>query len=395
MNMPDAPLLTDQGAAALALAAEFEDPGSLACAARLRRHFDPLLAAAASSQVVLRRKATAKLGAAASDMYFTPDGLEQATRATVADWRAQRFVANGVQRVIDLGCGIGADLRAFGSAGLTAIGVEIDPLTAAYAQANAPDAQVICGDAVAELPALLADAAESTAIFIDPARRGAHGRTWEVTNFVPAWDFVLGLFDLGHSVCVKLGPGLPRELIPEGVEVTWVSERGDVVEASLWQLPNSRATESAVLLPGPQVLVSSHRVPAVGEPRRFIHEPDGAVIRSRAVGDVHLDAQLLAAGVAYLTTDEAIDSPFVSSFEVIGAMPFDESALRAWVKANDIGTLEIKKRAVDVDPAALRRRLKPKGKNSATLLISPTRDGVKAFVVQRVAGVGSALIRQN
>ena len=387
MRDGEAPLLTAQGTAALRLAATFDDPASLASAARLRRDFDPQLAAAASSQVMLRRKATAKFGPDAAGMLFTPDGLEQATRASVAAWRAQRFVSCGVQRVIDLGCGIGADLRAFVAAGMSAVGVEIDPLTAAYAQANSPAAQVICGDAVAELPALLAGSTASTAIFIDPARRGAHGRTWDVANFVPTWDFVLSLLDLGHPLCVKLGPGLPRELIPSEIYVTWVSDRGDVVEASLWRLPGQRpAVESAVLLPGPQALAASGRIPPVAAPGRFIHEPDGAVIRAQGVGDVSPDAWLLAPGVAYLSTDQPIDSPFASSFEVLETLPFDEAKLRAWVKTNDIGTLEIKKRAVDVDPAALRRRLKPKGNRAATLLISPTIDGVRAFSLNRVKG---------
>ena len=58
------------------------------------------------------------------------------------------------------------------------------------------------------------------------------------------------------------------------------------------------------------------------------------------------------------------------------------AALRAWVRANRIGVLEIKKRALDVDPAALRRRLRPSGPNRATLILSPTIRGARAFVVR-------------
>ena len=46
-------------------------------------------------------------------LFFTRDGLEQASRPEVADHHAARFAAAGVRRVVDLGCGIGADALAF------------------------------------------------------------------------------------------------------------------------------------------------------------------------------------------------------------------------------------------------------------------------------------------
>ena len=81
-------------------------------------------------------------------MFFTRDGLEQATRPVVADQHAQRFVAAGVRRVVDLGCGIGSDALAFVRAGLEVVAVERDPDTAAVAAANlAGRAEVRCADA--------------------------------------------------------------------------------------------------------------------------------------------------------------------------------------------------------------------------------------------------------
>ena len=71
------------------------------------------LVAAALTQWELRTAATAKFGAAASDLFFTRDGLEQSTRALVADLHAERLAGAGVQAVWDLGCGIGGDAMAF------------------------------------------------------------------------------------------------------------------------------------------------------------------------------------------------------------------------------------------------------------------------------------------
>ena len=69
-------------------------------------------------------------------MYFTPDGLEQATRLPVATHRAARLARPPTPAPLDLGCGIGGDLLAFARAGLTAAGVDLDPLRVAVAAAN-------------------------------------------------------------------------------------------------------------------------------------------------------------------------------------------------------------------------------------------------------------------
>ena len=65
-------------------------------------------------------------------------------------------------------------------------------------------------------------------------------------------------------------------------------------------------------------------------------------------------------------------------------LDYDVRALRAWVRANRVGTLEIKKRAIDVDPAELRRRLKPSGRASATVILARTNDGTRAIVARRL-----------
>ncbi len=378
-------LHTERGRAALAAAIAEPDPSSLAAATRLRKHFDADLAAEALGQAVLRRKARAKFGAGADELFFTPHGLEQATRPEVADWRARRLVAAGTTRVVDLGCGIGADSMACLDAGLDVTAVELDPTTADHARVNlGPGAQVITGDAVALAPELLVGADEHTCVFIDPARRTDAGRTWRVDQFTPPWTFVLDLFTGPHSTVVKLGPGVPRELLPDGVACDFVSHRGDVVEASLWRLPGSPTGHRAVLLPGEHVIASTGEVLPVGPAGAWLHEPDGAVIRARALDAIDPRMRLLDAETAYLTSDEAITSPFLTSFRIIDEMDAGEKTLRAWVRAHDIGTLEIKKRGVDLDPAELRRRLKPKGRVAATLVIGRTPGGARAWHVERV-----------
>ncbi len=65
-------------------------------------------------QVELRRRAKEKFPLAAS-MFFTPVGLEQATDAWIAHYKAGRFPPSAP--VADLCCGIGGDLMALARAG--------------------------------------------------------------------------------------------------------------------------------------------------------------------------------------------------------------------------------------------------------------------------------------
>lgn len=379
-------LLTEAGEQAMAVAMAEADPDSLAAASRLRARFSPELAAAALGQVSLRRRASTKFGAEAAGLWLTVDGLEQASRPSVSAWRAARFVEAGVKRVVDLGCGIGADSRAFLAAGLAVTAVELDPVTAELARANLPGAEVLVADAAGLAAGLLARSDHATAVFVDPARRTGQGRSWRVADFSPPWAFVVDALAAWHPICVKLGPGLPRELIPSGVEACWVSDRGEVVEAGLWRLSGDQPeVRAAVLLPGANRIEASRQgepLP-VGPPGRYLLEPDGAVIRARAIGQISPDAWLLDREVAYLSCDKPVTGPFATCFEILQTLDAGEKSLRAWVRQNRIGVLEIKKRAIDLDPAALRRRLKPAGPNVATLVLARTVAGAKAFVVRR------------
>lgn len=398
--MTDGPLVEPvivgrHGAAALAAAAAELDPDSLAAITRLRAQFGPELAAAALTQAALRRRGSAKMGPMGAELYWTPDGLEQASRSSVAHWRARRFRDAGVRGVLDLGCGVGADALAFRDAGLEVIAVEIDPVTASFARANlGPEVTVHTGDATDLAAGLLAETGPDWAIYLDPSRRTARGRTWNVADFSPSWDFVAAMVDAGRPICVKLGPGLPKQFIPDGIEACWVADRGDVVELGLWRLsgqprePRARWQPAAVILPGDHRLVQPEtpRQLAVANPGRYLLEPNGAVIRAGLLSEIAPDNDiwLLDKEVAYLASDVPVTTPFAITFEVLEVLDHNLKTLRSWVRSNGIGVLEIKKRALELDPAELRRQLKPSGPNSATLVLARTPVGTRALVCRRL-----------
>ncbi len=375
-------LLGPLGRQALADAMAEPEPGSLAAATRLRKRYSPELAAAALSQAVLRAKAATKHPRAA-ELLWTPAGLEQATRYPVARWRAARFAAAGVKQVWDLGCGVGADALAFAELGIEVVAIEADEHTAAAAEHNLG---LVGG---AEVRVGLVEQAEppaDAAVFLDPARRTGRGRTWRPEDFSPPWQLVADYLASDRFVSVKAGPGLPKELIPAEVRATWVSHARDAVEVSLWnRLPAGPeavvlADEGAQSLPSPERL----RELPVRPVGHYVIEPDNAVIRAGLLSEIapETDLWLLDPQVAYLSSNQPYQGPWGTCFEVLQVLDYREKTLAAWVRAGDIGALEIKKRAIDVDPAQLRKRLNPRGTQSATLLLARTGQGTKALVVR-------------
>ncbi|WP_311258819.1 class I SAM-dependent methyltransferase [Microbacterium sp. WCS2018Hpa-9] len=390
-------LLTPEGLKALDELGPVDEVADVArIVSRLRAAgHSPELVSAVVGQARLRAKAKGKFGDFASRMLFTRAGLEQATRLGVAARHAQRLRRAGITRVADLGCGIGGDSLAFVGAGLDVIAVDADEVTAAIAAYNlAPfgdSAVVTHGTAETHLPV---DGDETQAIWMDPARRTAgHSETRRVSSndYSPPLDWA---FDVASRIStgIKLGPGHDRDSLPDDAEAQWVSAEGSVVELVLWTraLARDGIRRSALVIRGER----SHELTAgadaedapVRELGAFLHEPDGAVIRARLIGDVarSLDAGMLDERIAYLTSDTAVTSPFVQSFRVRETMPANPKAISAVLKANDVGSLEIKKRGMDIDPAAFRKKLTLRGDRSATLILTRVGDQRRAILADRV-----------
>ena len=350
------------------------------------------LVSAVLSQSRLRAKADTKFGEFAGRMLFTEAGLEQATRLRVAALHAGRFVAAGTIRVVDLGCGIGGDAMAMAAMELAVTAVDTDEVTAAVASYNlAPFANASVVHAEAES----IDLADFDAAWLDPARRTAgHANTSRLTkpeDYSPSLDWVFGLAER-LPIGVKLGPGHDRDLIPADAEAQWVSVDGKLVEMALWfgALAREGIRRSALLLSNDGVAeltapADSDDV-AVGTLGDYLYEPDGAVIRARLIGDLarSQDALMLSEGIAYLTSPALHPTPFATAFRVLESLPVDEKKLRLALQERRIGTLEIKKRGVDVDPAGLRTRLRLKGPESGTLVMTRAAGHRVALLVERV-----------
>ncbi|MGO4471760.1 SAM-dependent methyltransferase [Arthrobacter sp. M-10] len=400
------PLLTTEGWELLASLGPYRDGEAFALNARLRKDgHSPALVAAVLTQSRLRTRAEAKFGEFARQMLFTQAGLEQATRLNVAARHAERFAKAGTRHVADLGCGLGADSMAMASMDIEVTAVELDETTAACATINLipfPHATVVHSDATS----VPLDGVDG--VWLDPARRTTSSsgtkRIWDPEAFSPPLSFVESLAATGKSVGVKMGPGMPHESVPAGCEAQWVSVGGDVTEVTLWFNDVARpGIRRAALVLGPQgaAEITSGEdfdggpVPNVGPVEGYLYEPDGAVIRAGLVADValRLGGHLVDQHIAYICAPELVETPFARAYKVLEVMPLNVKALKAWVKANGVGVLDIKKRGTSVTPEELRKQLLPAGKGSAkgrgnktaTLVLTRIGEEKVAVVVEPVA----------
>lgn len=348
----------------------------------------PARVAAVLSQSKLRSRARSKFGDFADRMLFTEAGLEQATRLRIAALHAGRFARAGIRSVFDLGCGVGADAMALSSLGIAVTAVERDEVTAAVAAYNLapwPTAAVVNADATE------VDLSGAEGVFLDPARRDGARRLADPADWSPSLDFA---FELGARLPtgVKLGPGVDRSLIPGGAEAQWISVDRDVVEVGVWfgDVARDGVARAALVVGahGAAELTASadSEDAATGDLAEYLFEPDGAVIRARLIGDLarRLDGHMLSHSIAYVTSDTAAATPFASCFRIVDELPADERKLKRALQARGIGTLEIKKRGVDVDPATLRTRLALKGDLAATLFLTRVGDRRIALLAERV-----------
>jgi hypothetical protein len=371
----------------------YDSDDALALGTQLRRAHPPALVAAAIEQVELRRRAATKFGTDAAQMYFTRDGLEQATTSAVAGYRFGRLAEQVHTSVVDLCCGIGGDLlvasRHFGHV----TGVDNDPLACAVARANL--AALGCGGDVVEDDAGSHPLDRYAGVFLDPARRTESGRAWHRDGYRPGWEFVEQV--LTRTGCVKTSPALPHDAVPSGVEAEWISVDGHVREICLWS-PDLHSTDRrATLLDSAGATCSITSDDAVAEigvqaVGRYVHEVDPAVSAAHlvAVAAARIDGWLVDDHIGYLSSNRPTTSPFVRSYEVLDELPYQRKQLKTALRQRNVGSLTIKKRGVDVDPTQLRRELALRGSAEATVVLTRTPDRARAYLVRRVPDVAES-----
>ena len=361
-----------------------EQPLSPADALRLgtelRADYPAELVAAALAQHELRIAARAKFSRA-MQMFFTRDGLEQASAELVARHRRGRYPAGGL--LADLCCGIGGDLIALAD-GHQVRAVDADPLHLRMAEANAAAYGVAGGVRFEHRDVRDTDLAAVTAAFIDPARRTGRGRLRPGASEPPlAW--CLDLAGRVGQLGIKAAPGIPRELVPPGWEAEFIAVGRELKEAALWSPGLARSATRATILPGGHTLTPQPGPPVpVAAPGPFLLDPNPAVTRAglvaelgRAAGGWQIDEQ-----IAFLCTAEPVRTPFARTLQVLESGRWHQRELSARLRALGIGSVDIRRRGLAGDVSQVRRQLKLSGPHRAILIMTRAADRPWALICQ-------------
>ncbi|MEO8495682.1 MAG: hypothetical protein ABI614_11470 [Planctomycetota bacterium] len=357
---------------------------------RLRGALSPERTHLVLEQVELRERARAKFSQPET-MFFTRQLLEQSTDEQIASHKASRFPSG--QPIADLCCGIGGDTLALLQCG-ACLAVDRDPVATLLVEANclALEAGGLSCE-VADVRSLV-ERLDCAAWHIDPDRRVAAQRTSQAVYSEPSLDVMQALLRRVDAGAIKLAPG--AEFLSDWnddapVELEWIGSRRECRQQVVWlgslARHPGRRTATVVDRQG-----DSHSFTGdaelevdVSAPGRYLFVPDSTLLASRLAGAIAEQLQLRATsyGLSYFTTDEYRESPLLESFEVDELLNLDVKRLKRLLRERQVGSLEIKVRGVEIDPAALRKKLQPKGSESATLLIFRSGEDVVVAVAKR------------
>jgi SAM-dependent methyltransferase len=366
-------LQTPEGRAALADADALapDEKTFLGCFGRLAKRHEPDVARAALATAILRRRAAAKFSRAAS-MFFEREALEQSSGEQLASHRARRMTALGVQRVADLCCGLGGDAIALAERA-EVVAVDLDPLRLRLCDLNLRAYQRRERARLIEADALTVDLTDH-AVFVDPDRRVDGRRQLSLSACQPPLRDVLGRGPPSLPACAKLAPGVPwSELSALNGEAEFVSLAGELKECVLWLGPYRQRARRATLLPSGESLSADEPAPSPGcaAPGRYLYDPDPAVIRAGLVTDLAhlLQARQLDAEIAYLSG--AVErTPFARTYLVEESLPFHLGRLRELLRARGVGKVNVQRRGSAVDPDELVRKLKLRGEQTRTVILT-------------------------
>ena len=262
---------------------------------------------------------------------------------------------------------------------------------------------------------------------IDPARRAIEGENQrDLRNLTPTFEEVIEISKHYKGGMAKIPPGYPICEIPRGTEILYIGQRTDcreclVLFGKLAQNPdhvravmvdknggtlaqwNFERDEKREARNDSEQSQYDHNYELEGRDRiyrtsssesdlplggisKFIAEPAPVLLRSHLFGVVALahdeTTHLISPGIAYVTSEKPLPSPAFASYEILESSDISTGAVRAMLKSHDIGKLTLKLRGVKVDPDQEIKRLKPKGKNTATLFYTRL-DGEKIAILTR------------
>lgn len=352
-----------------------------------------------------RRKAIPKFGKErAATLWADPAGVEMATSLAVAEHKRERvpvFMSGFV--LTDVCCGIGGDAMSL-AADNDVVAVDSDPVRAWMAGRNAGCTSVVA-DATEYQP-------PDGPVHVDPARRDERSgsRSWRLEDMRPGIDVVRRLVTRGLGGAVKLGPGADLEAVGRafpGNPIEIISENGTLVQCVVWiDMPfiGAAPRHATLLRGGPDVPAAERKAKTVsicGEPAagaeglptvdgnraaRFVYEPDDSVERAELLGTLceQVGAVMLHPRVGLLTSDALIQSPWLTGFEVLEEMVWNERRVKDALDSRRAGIVEVKTRGGAVNTDQVQQSLRGKGDEPLVVFVLRMGSAMRGIIARRV-----------
>lgn len=318
----------------------------------------------------------------ALEMIFTPTGLEQITHAVLSRYKASRLPA-GLRTLADLCCGLGGDAMEI-PAGIRVVGVDFSRAALKAWRHNVSRRR--------RAEAVLADVTRSPvradAALLDPARRMAGaGDHWDEGDLSPGWEGIEGLIARYHHMAIKLGPGGSPPAFLEEYEWEYLGLEDECLELTIrtgslgcpglvraMELPEGAALEAWRA----DIPDSFGRVESPGD---YLFEPVKAVVRSHLFGVLASRHGLwqIDPRIAYLSGNAPVQDPLLKAYRVLRELPYDLKALKEFLRKEEVGRLEVKKRGVGLVPEEFRAGLKLVGPNEGTLVFTKAMERKTVF----------------
>lgn len=311
-----------------------------------------------------RLRATEKLGIWAEKGFFSTALLEQATREPISRYRARFF--DGLQHVLEIGTGTGADTAALARVAAHVTTVEKDPVRARLAVENLQlqgisNYSIVVGEVEQVLMDL--DLSLFDGLYADPARRDQHGtRVKSASDYFPSLDYLLEL-TVGKVRAIKVSPGLFIDPPTPEWKRLFLGTGNECLEQTL--LYGTNTSDSSIYLADIECgWTPAYRYSPLPSPdaiRGYISEAHALVNRSQRLSYFFAEHAIsqLAPDIAYGVSEHPPQqTPLLDSFRILNVLPYSLPKLKRTLHAHGwTNRTELKKRNSSVNLESLRRAL--------------------------------------
>ncbi len=303
-----------------------------------------------------------------------------ATHERVAEFHASLFPPE--DHVVDMTCGLGADLIALARRGLVT-GYDTDAERIKLARHNLE---------VHDLDACLVQHTNGSDpleyAFADPARRSGGKRvSRDADAYEPSLDELVPVLSNAKGAALKLSPLLDDRLLESlGGQVVFVSYERECREALvLYGICRREAPVEAVHIESGEWLAGGEQaVFGFDSVDAYFYEADPAAIRAHALGELcdRFDLRPLGDSGGYLTGETEIRSPWLRGYRVLSSGKADVSSTKAKLVELGSATPVVKQRAAGLDVVKLQKQLKMTGRRPLIVAVWPVGKSLRHTILE-------------